>query len=108
MARRRPRVDRPHEDDRDPLAGQAIGNQGRVRVLHERTERLLLSRAGDAPLAGRIELGLEAVDVALQALLLGVVHLPAHGDADQDPDQERDEDRRERGHVIAKIEHRGA
>ena len=95
IVRREAGIDRPHEDDCDPLAGETIGDQGRVRVLHERTECFLLLGAGDAALTCRFELGLEAIDVALQALLLGVVHLPAHGDADQDSDQERDEDCRE-------------
>ncbi len=60
-----------------------------------------------AAVAHRFELGLQAADVALQLLLLGVVDLPAHRDPDQDSDQERDENGSERGNVIAEVEHRG-
>ena len=40
-----------------------------------------------------------------ERLLLGVVDLSAHGDADEDADHERDEDGSEGCNVVAEVEH---
>ena len=107
VAARRPRRPGPTKSTatRFPRRRSAI-SIGYAFLMNAR-RAVLLARDLRAALARRLELGLQAADVALERLLLGVVDLPAHGDADQDPDQERDEDGSERGNVIAEVEHGG-
>ena len=54
-----------------------------------------------------VEVGRELRVLELDALELGVLRHAAAGeaDADEDPDDERDEDGRQRGDVIAEVEH---
>jgi len=78
-----------------------------VRALDEVLGGLLAPLEIVGARVRRLDLLLQPRDLPLEVVALGVVdEAPARdSDADQDPDDEHQEDGRERGDVVAQVEH---
>ena len=98
-------VDRAEEHDRVPAVDQPVLHQRRIGVVDQvlrMLEHLLLARPA---FPRRVQLVLELGDPARAQGILGAADLSRQRDTQDDPDGEREKDRRERGDVIAEIEH---
>ena len=100
-------IDGADDDHGEALPGQAILREHRIRALDELLRCLLPALEVLRVRARGVDLLLELVDSAVEPVALGIVDEPAarDPDTDQDPHHEHQEHRRERGDVVAEVEH---
>ena len=98
---------RSEHDDRDPLPVEPVLGEDRVGAGDEVGRGVLPAPEVVRVCVRGVDLLLEVGDSAVEAVPLGVVDEAATGDPDpdQDPDHEHQEHRRERGDVVAEVEH---
>jgi hypothetical protein len=96
-----------HEHGHAPPA-QPVRHERLVDGVRKRLRRLLLRLERRGLLRGGLDLRGENVDLVLEQLPLGVLDDPLARDPDPDHDahDERQEDGRQRGDVVAEVEHR--
>jgi hypothetical protein len=94
-----------HEEQADSPPTEAILEEEWQALLDHLVGRILDPPGICLPLSNCVQLALERGGLTAQLVLLGVVDFPAQAHTHEDPDQQRDEDGRERGDVIAEVEH---
>ena len=100
-------IDGADDDHGEALPGKAILREHRIRALDELLRCLLPALEVVRVRVRGVDLLLELVDSAVEPVALGIVDEPAarDPDTDQDPHDEHQEHRRERGDVVAEVEH---
>src|SRR5215210_5455903 len=96
---------RPDEDQGDALPTQAIPCERRVGQLDVLESRRLLAREAPLLLRRVVELPAQVRDLSLEQAVRRLVDVVGQADPDEDADDQREEDGRERGDVIAEVEH---
>ena len=100
-------IDGADDDHGDALPDKTFLREHRIRALDELLRCLLPALEVLRVRARGVDLLLEVVDSAVEPVALGIVDEPAarDPDTDQDPHHEHQEHRRERGDVVAEVEH---